>query len=386
MKTVPRLPKARVLACVMALAASSLLFAPGSSQARTAPWTAVPSPNATSGNNVLAGVSSVSAGDVWAVGQAEDANGNGQALIEHWNGTAWSVVPNPTILESNLRGVAAVSAADVWAVGSSLTRASGQQALIEHWNGVRWTRVKSPVTGPGTVLNAVTVVSRTNIWAVGEFLAGGATAQTLTEHWDGSAWSVVPSPDAGTQNNLLIGVAAVSSTDVWAVGDFLNASNVFQTLTENWNGSSWTIVPSPSQPGTEAGLNAVATASDGRYIWAVGESGSHPLIEQWNGTSWVVVHSPTRAGTGANILSGIAIVNGSEAWAVGQSQDVNTGASSTLIEQWNGVSWSIVASPNPAAASALTGATADPASGQVWAVGFDSAAFSAQQTLTEFKP
>jgi hypothetical protein len=380
------LSKTRVLASFTAIATGWLLLSPASAQARQAPWTAVPSPNATPGNNVLAAVSTVSADNVWAVGQAEDANGNSNALIEHWNGTAWSVVPGPAILESNLLGVAGISATNVWAVGSSLTRDSGQQALIEHWNGVRWRKVKSPVTRPGTVLNAVTVVGKRDIWAVGEFLTDGITAQTLTEHWDGTAWSVVPSPDAGTQHNLLTGVAAVSSTDVWAVGHFLNNDHVFQTLTENWNGSSWSIVPSPSKAGVQSSLNSIATASHGRYIWAVGETGSHTLIEQWNGTSWLVVHSPTPDGSAFTILGGVAIVNGSEVWAVGQSQDATTGVQSTLVEQWNGVNWTIVPSPNPGTAPGLDSVTADPASGHVWAVGVLTGPFGAQQTLTEFKP
>ena len=196
----------------------------------------------------------------------------------------------------------------------------------------------------------------------------------------------MPSPDADTQNNLLTGVAAVSGTDVWAVGEFLDADHVFQTLAENWNGTSWRIVATPSRAGVESGLSSVASAAGGRYIWAVGEAGSHPLIERWTGTGWVVQRSPARAGSGADILSGVAIVNGSEAWAVGQSQDSATGTPSALVEQWNGLGWGIVSSPTPGAAAALAGAAADPVSGQVWAVGSFNDAFAAQQTLTEFKP
>ena len=386
MTSVATRPISRILACLTVLALGVLWLVPASAQARQAPWSAVPSPDSGPGNNVLAAVSAVSSDDVWAVGQAEDANGNGQALIEHWDGTTWSLVASPTILESNLLGVVGVSATSAWAVGSSLTRHNGQQALIEHWNGTRWRKITSPVTGPGTVLNAITAVSSDDIWAVGESLGDGITAQTLTEHWDGTSWSVLPSPDAQTQSNLLTGAAAVSSTDVWAVGHFLNDSHVFQTLTENWNGASWRIVPSPSKAGTQASLNAVAAAAGGRYVWAVGEVASHPLIEQWTGTRWLVVHTPAPADSESDILSGVAIVNGSDAWAVGQSQDSTTGAQSTLIEQWNGLRWTTVASPEPGAASAFSGATADPVSGQVWAVGFTNLAFAAQQTLTAIKP
>ncbi len=42
----------------------------------------------------------------------------------------------------------------------------------------------------------------------------------------------------------------------------------------------------------------------------------------------------------------------------------------SLIEQWNGTSWSVVASPNPSAGqNILDAASADPSSGQAWAVG-----------------
>jgi hypothetical protein len=40
-------------------------------------------------------------------------------------------------------------------------------------------------------------------------------------------WSVVPSPNVGQGGNDLFGVAAVSASDVWAVG-----TNYGQTLTE----------------------------------------------------------------------------------------------------------------------------------------------------------
>ena len=384
MKTLLRLSKARVMAGLSVAATAMLLLAPAA-QARTAPWSVVPSPNATIGNNGLRAVSSLSTSDVWAVGSAEDANGNNQALVEHWDGTTWTVVSSPNELEGNLVAVAAISHSNVWAVGSFLNNRSMQQALIEHWNGQKWSRVMSPATGPGTVLGAVTIVSSGDVWAVGDFLSGGTTAQTLTEHWDGHTWAVVPSPDAGAGNNLLTGVAAVSDSDVWAVGHFLNASNVFQTLTENWNGAAWNIVPSPSKAGTEASLNTVA-AAPGNDVWAAGESGSKSLIERWTGTSWVVVPSPSRGGTLVNILDGLTIINGSDVWAVGQSQDATTGIPSTLIEQWNGLSWGITASPSPGSASGLTGIAADPTSGQAWAVGAFTGASGADQTLTEFNP
>ena len=43
-----------------------------------------------------------------------------QTLIEHWNGTTWSVVASPNVGTqlNGLNGVTAVSTSDIWAVGS----------------------------------------------------------------------------------------------------------------------------------------------------------------------------------------------------------------------------------------------------------------------------
>mgnify|MGYP001248756381 CR=1 FL=1 len=71
----------------------------------------------------------------------------------------------------------------------------------------------------GAKLNAVTVVSSTDIWAVGFGpLPGGAAfvKQTLIEHWNGTRWSIVPSPNPPAQfaNVELDGVFALSSSNV----------------------------------------------------------------------------------------------------------------------------------------------------------------------------
>src|SRR2546428_452359 len=113
-------------------------------------------------------------------------------------------------------------------------------------------------------------------------------------------------------------------------------------------GPGWSIVTSPNTNATETNyLNSVACAS-ASDCWAVGhyDTGSHhqTLIEHWNGTSWAIVASPNASTTGNNVLSAVACASASECWAVGSH--VNGNVSQTLLEQWNGTSWAIVASPN----------------------------------------
>ena len=376
----------RVLPLAVAAGLSPLLLAPAA-LAQSAPWTVVASPNASPGNNQLNAVASVSASDVWAVGSAENSLGNDQLLAGHWDGTAWSIVPTPAVVTGTLSGVAAISSTDVWAGGGFLLSRRGNTAQFMHWNGRKWAIAKSPATTGG--ISGMAAVSSTDVWAVGSIISG-SVAQTFIEHWNGKNWAIVPSPNNGTGNNHLSGVTAISASDVWAVGDFQTTSSsgtVFQTLTEHWDGTAWSIVPSPSPGGTSSGSElrgvAAVSASD---VWAVGDSGSGTLTEQWNGTSWAVVPSPGPSGAVFNSLAGAAVVSSNDVWAVGES-DNSSGLPATLIEQWNGTTWSIVASPAPGTASLLSGASADPASGQAWAVGqFNPMQFGATQTLTEFNP
>jgi hypothetical protein len=328
-------------------------------------WTVVPSPNQGSGHNSLFGVAVASPNDVWAVGYYTSDTGGNNTLIEHWDGSAWSIVPSPNQgVDNVLYGAAVVSSSDVWAVGYSGSN-SGYDTLVEHWDGSTWSIVSSQSSGRN-VLTAVAVVSANDVWAVGSYVA---PFQTLVEHWDGSTWSIVPSPNQGTDYNQLLGVAVVSSDDVWAVGYAGNPSN---PLIERWDGTQWNIVPSASQ-GSPAALNAVGAVSSDD-VWAVGESITQTLVEQWNGSAWSIVPSPNEAG----YLNGIAVASADDVWAVGGHQQ-------TLVEHWNGSVWSTVASPSPGYPINVLNAVAVVSSDDVWAVGdyYSYPSGGVYQTLVE---
>src|SRR5439155_438595 len=153
-----------------------------------------------------------------------------------------------------LNGVSSTSPSDVWAVGYAYN-GSSQLTLIEHWNGTNWSLVPSPNPGTqtrcgtgtsGNVLNSVTSLASNNVWAVGYIC--GWQSRTLVEHWDGVHWTVVPSPSvSGADSSTLVSVAAVSANNIWAVGNFqVGGQYQWNTLVEHWNGTNWNIVSSPN--------------------------------------------------------------------------------------------------------------------------------------------
>ena len=57
------------------------------------------------------------------------------------------------------------------------------------------------------------------------------------------------------------------------------------------------------------------------------------------------------------------------------------------VAQAQTAAWSVISSPSPSSSfNFLDAATADPSSGQAWAVGYFDNASSVFQTLTEFNP
>jgi hypothetical protein len=265
----------------------------------------------------------------------------------------WKIVPSPNAFSGNnqLNGVAGISAQDAWAVGSSCCSARhfGLGTLAEHWDGSAWTIAAGSVDTRyfDEKLLGVAAVASNDVWAVGNVKREGFydPGVPLTMHWNGSAWSQVAVPGSG----WLSSVAALSSTNVWAAGATRTATQI-----ERWNGSSWAVVPSPS-PGPKARLDGIAAVSP-NDIWAAGwfvdnAFGGIPrtLIEHWDGSSWTIVASPNA--TGPNSLHSVTAVSANDVWAVGES-GVDTGStgdppgSRTLVEHWNGSNWQIVESPN----------------------------------------
>ena len=257
--------------------------------------------------------------------------------------TTWRAdsVPQPAGVDfTNFNGAFVASPTQAWAVGMQRQSSSlNFTQLIESWNGSAW-GITSGATVPGatiTELNGASGSGPGDVWAVGN---QNGSNSTLIEHFNGTAWTNVSSPAVAAGS--LTAVSADSSADAWAVGGqfVAEAHNSFTTsLTEHWNGSSWQQVSNPfgtSTNNTRATLVSVAavTPSD---AWAIGLKASgrshSTVLENWNGSSWNIVAQPV---SGA-ILNSLSATSPDDVWAVG-----NNG----LIEHFNGTAWTQV--PDPA--------------------------------------
>ena len=252
------------------------------------------------------------------------------------NGSKWSVVPSSGPTGSMLNGVSCPAEDWCQAVG---TYGNLSGPLTEHWDGQKWSQSASPVPSDlSDGLNGVACTSRTWCVAVGDRFRHDDVGATLIEQWNGSRWSVVPSPNRGTVSSTLYAVSCVSPEFCTAGGYSEPSSGTSQTLFEMWNGKAWRIVPSPNPPGRQFiylnGVDCVATT----WCMAVGYAWSGSIIEKWNGQTWHLVAHPT-ANTAYTWLRGVSCISRASCNAVGN------GDNGPIAQSWNGTVWSSVAVP-----------------------------------------
>ena len=317
-------------------------------------WSIAASPNSGTGLNQLDGVSCHRASSCQAVGFYLDTSlGHNQTLIESWNGTSWSIVPSPSngTGDNDLLGVSCAAASSCQAVGFS-DFAGVHRTLIESWNGTSWSIAPSPNNGTSyNILDGVSCRAKgRSCQAVGYYYdtSLGAT-QTLIESWNGTTWSIVPSPSNGPAQNILYGVSCHRASSCQAVGYYQNSVTT-QTLIESWNGTTWSIVPSPNN-GTAGNFLLSVSCRSANSCQAVGQYADasvgqyQTLVESWDGTTWSIAPSPNN-GTAGNDLLGVSCQSANSCQAVGLYFVTSLGHYRTLVESWDGTTWSIVPSPN----------------------------------------
>jgi hypothetical protein len=283
-------------------------------------WTAYPAAMIKGDNtSYLAGVVDISPTLAWAAGTVGIGEGSPGQVIEQWNGTAWSVYPGPKFAQGDqpsIKAMAATSANDIWAIGSLLGDDEEQLFfLFEHWDGTQWTATAS--SSGDAFLFGASADATNDAWAVGFNGPENDDSGTLALHFDGSSWKFTTTPNVGAGANQLNGVLALAPNDVWAVG-FSTAvappkSAPTLTLIEHYDGTSWSIVPSPNvgpNSGYQSNRLFGLTANSSTDVWAFGsyfaaDGSGHQmtLLEHWDGTSWTIEPSPNPTKKSADFLS-----------------------------------------------------------------------------------
>jgi hypothetical protein len=222
-----------------------------------------------------------------------------------------------------------------------------------------WTRVAS--LNRGTVASAlqdvVMVPGTSTAWAVGYYYDSNLAAyRTMTQRFNGTSWSIVPSLNASaTGYSQLNRVDATSTSNVWAIG----------SLVERYDGTNWVAMSSPAGVAPR-GLDVVSPSE----VWIAGYSGSAATVAQWKNGTWTTKYTQASTGRHLTVFEAIAVDASGQVWAVGWDRDYDAPGRpvSSLVVHFDGTSWRREATPNPANRNTLMDVVAL-ANGEVFAVG-----------------
>ena len=180
----------------------------------------------------------ISANDVWTAGFYPRGGGFDAELVEHWDGTRWSIVEDLSLIGKQVHGetvntefltsITALSSNDVWAAGW-IEADFAILPFVEHFDGKQWRLVANIDSAGSGFLQGIAVISDSDVWIVGVIPEDGTTGQAEAFHFDGKKWRQVFVPQARTLSRFNA-VTAVSSNDVWAVGYSQTAQNALAQL------------------------------------------------------------------------------------------------------------------------------------------------------------
>ena len=228
---------------------------------------------------------------------------------ESYNGTSWTNTPSMNTARSNLAG--SISGTQTAALAFGGWAVPGSTTATESYNG-SWTSVNSlnnarwGLGGTGTQAAGL---------AFGGYPGGPATPQTITESWNGTSWTSTPA-NLNTGREMASGIGL--QTAALAAGNGTNS--------ESYNGTSWTATSALNTSRNAGSANGAGTQTAGLIFG--GNGFSTGATELWNGTSWT--SNPNGLATARIGLAGCGTQT------VALATGGYTPATTAVTEEWTG--------------------------------------------------
>lgn len=303
-------------------------------------WSVLSTPNPSgSPRSVLSADACASSSMCMAVGFAGNAStsttGWVGGLAERWNGSSWSIqaVPNPPgSVDTGLGSVSCRSTTSCIAVGTYYKAAAGGGVqplpLTERWNGTSWSIQPQPA-GLGGYLNGVSCSSTTACTAVGtsDVTTPDGFGYALIEHWNGITWSAHTN-----QIGEASGVACPSATACFAVGSFYDSATQSYVPVARWNGTTWSTQPASNVGGSLTAISCLSTTA----CTAVGYDSTQAFVQHWDGSTWSISPTPPVPGANPNVspmLQAVACTSATACDAVGVKAEPEGGTVLPLLAE-----------------------------------------------------
>jgi hypothetical protein len=233
-------------------------------------------------HGALYNVNCASASFCVATGVFNDMADYNPGLLEQWNGTSWTALPAPApsnvgtdgaFLYVNPYSAACASATACQVVGSYDDTSGHQRALIDSWNGTAWSANEGPEPndhGSGAdqfaQLEWVSCPSATSCVAGGEYVNTGGREVALLDSLSAGTWTGAagPQPSNGapvaSEGSILYTVDCPTVSYCVASGNYEVPGSQNAPLLETYSAGTWTATepPEPNDVSTASGAFAYA--------------------------------------------------------------------------------------------------------------------------------
>jgi hypothetical protein len=251
---------------------------------------------------------------------------------------------------------------DVLYAGGDFTDVSGVDFVdgsfncIAKWDNNNWSPLGGGVSNPNYV-PLISVVkldpSNNNLYAGGNFTDASGVLVNCIAKWDGINWSALGS---GITNNIDTNVPVVysiafdSSNNLYVGGYFDNAGGVPVNNIAKWDGSKWTSLGSGVITSDTINNPAVGSlafdSSNNLYVGGYFDNaGGVPVnnIAKWDGTKWSALGSGV-TNNGNVYAQALAFDPSTNSLYVGGQFNNAGGVSVNSIAKWDGSNWSALGS------------------------------------------
>jgi hypothetical protein len=204
----------------------------------------------------------------------------------------------------------------------------------------------------------------TGTLSVSDWVIGTQSGIGSVTGWLDTRTTVASASLSGETSGQFSGVSSDAANDVWAIGGFYDSSSYREPLIEHWNGAEWSVSQSAPLSGGGTGdyyLKGVKAFSPDN-VWAVGyyldtDYNYQTVIEHWDGSSWTPV---TDLPSGQ--LYAIDGASSDDVWAVGTTPDEYG-----LTMQHTSSGWAPIS--NTTSAGTVLNGVSEYSSSDLWAVG-----------------
>ena len=229
-----------------------------------------------------------------------------------------------------------------------------------------------------THLTAVSCPASSDCFAVGGWENANYTEEpTLIEQWNGTSWTIQSSPNpSGAAMSELTGVSCVSVDDCIAIGVSLNGGASWRRrLPSSGTGRAGRYCQRPTNRGLRTTSSPRSTVRH-KTMHGGGVLRQHrrtaprtPSVEPWNGTSWTIASTPNPAKAADTNLTAVSCSSATACTAVGAYYTASS-ASYLIAERWNGSTWAIQSTPNPRGGLSILNAVSCPSATTCIATGY----------------